>query len=105
LGINTILQPFDNKTYRAKLNLRTFSSFLTSWSADYPDSDSFLSIFLSDSGNNRTGWKNSSFDEKVIRARYLQNSKEREKLYFEMQKILIQDEAVIVPLYHEPNQH
>jgi oligopeptide transport system substrate-binding protein len=103
LQIDLTLQPFDFKTYLAKVNVRSYPSFLLSWSADYPDPDSFLSMFLSGSGNNRTAWKSVEFDRQCIWARHLRNAKEREAIYLKMQKLLIQDETVIVPLYYEPN--
>ncbi|MBI2711762.1 MAG: peptide ABC transporter substrate-binding protein [Bdellovibrio sp.] len=103
LGIQLNLQPYDNKTYRAQLDLHRHPLFLTSWSADYPDPDNFLSIFLSDSGNNRPGWKNSSFDHKILQARQMPSSSQRERLYIEMQRELLDKEVVIVPLYYEPN--
>lgn len=103
LGVEASLQPFDHKTFRAQLDLHAYPLFEASWSADYPDPDNFLSVFLSSAGNNRTTWKNLKFDEWVVNSRAIQNQKQREKNYLEAQKMLIEDEAVIVPLYYEPN--
>ncbi|MDR3607972.1 MAG: peptide ABC transporter substrate-binding protein [Oligoflexia bacterium] len=102
LGIQANLEPFDNKTFRAQLELASYPMFLLSWSADYPDPDNFLSLWLGESGNNRTRWKNSQYDDLVLAARYAKNSKEREKYDIAAQKILLEQEAVIVPLYYEP---
>ena len=104
LGVNLLLQPFDNKTFRAQLDLHAYPLFEGSWSADYPDPDNFLSIFLSTSGNNRSTWKSESFDEKVLEARNLSDPKAREKIYHALQKILIEEEAILIPLYYEPNK-
>jgi oligopeptide transport system substrate-binding protein len=103
LGIDLILQPFDHKSYRTQLNSKKFPIFLASWSADFPDPDNFLSIFSSTSGNNRTNWKSVVFDTLLQKGRHLQNSSEREKLYVRMQKLLVDEEKVIIPLYYEPN--
>jgi oligopeptide transport system substrate-binding protein len=100
LGLNVTIQPFDHKTFRAQVDLRQFPSFILSWSADYPDPDNFLSLFLSDSGNNRTNWKNGVYDGLVLRARAASSG--REKLYFDAQKLLLETDAVVVPLYYEP---
>jgi ABC-type oligopeptide transport system substrate-binding subunit len=54
-------------------------------------------------GNNRTGWKNAQYDQLVVSARSEQNSKLREKKYTEAQKILLEEDAVVVPLFYEPN--
>lgn len=103
LGITVDIQPFDHKTFRAQLNLATYPSFLNSWSADYPDPDNFASVFLGDSGNNHTLWKNSKYDQLVVEARSAQNPRIREKNYSEAQRILLEQDAVIVPLFYEPN--
>lgn len=102
LGIDLVLEPFDNKTFRSQLDLGVFPMFLLSWSADYPDPDNFLSLWLSESGNNRARWKNSDYDKLVIASRYLRNLKVREKNYIAAQKILLEQSAVIIPLYYEP---
>jgi oligopeptide transport system substrate-binding protein len=102
LGVVANLNPFDNKTFRAQLDLASYPAFLLSWSADYPDPDNFLSLWLSDSGNNRTRWKNSEYDQLVLAARYALSPQVREKNDIAAQKILLEQDAVIVPLYYEP---
>ena len=103
LGLDVSIQPYDHKSFRAQLDLHVYSSFLLSWGADFPDPDNFLSVFLSRSGNNRTTWKNSDYDELVYKARALKDKKKREEAYISAQKILLNDDVVIVPLYYEPN--
>jgi len=101
LGIDLVIQPYDNKTFRAKLKANIYPGYLLSWSADYPDPDNFLSVFLSYSPNNHTNWRNESFDREVIMARQSLKLQARESSYFNLQKTLLQDEAPIVPLYYE----
>lgn len=103
LGINLDFQTLENQQYRAQLDLHTYPLFDYSWTADYPDPDNFLSVFLSTSGNSRTTWKNSSFDKAVLEARYENRPKARENAYLQLQKQLLEEETVIVPLYYEPN--
>jgi len=103
LGIEVVLHPVDNRAFREKLDLHLFPLFHSSWIADYPDSDSFLSLFLSDSGNRRTQWKNEEFDQLVLKARHSTRPEERARLQIQAQKILLEDEVVLVPLYYEPN--
>lgn len=103
LGLNVILQPSENKIYRTLLDERKSALFLASWSADFPDADNFLSVFQSDSGNNRTGWESPEFNAKTLRARAAQDPVQRVELYAELQRLLLKDDVVIVPLYHESN--
>ena len=102
LGIEISIRSFDHKTFRAQLELYSFPIFLLSWSADYPDPDDFLSVFLSAGGNNRTKWKNAQYDAKVLLARYNQNQKARGILYDQAQKLLVEDDLAVLPLYNEP---
>lgn len=41
---------------------------LGNWIGDYPDPSTFLDIFLSGSGNNRTGWKDPEYDGLLLTA-------------------------------------
>lgn len=103
LRLDVTIQPFDHKTYRAQLDLGTFPLFFGSWAADYPDPDNYLSVFLSNSGNNKTGWSDPEFDKKVIEARSEMNVKKRDKIYLELQKKIQEAEVIIAPMYYEPN--
>jgi ABC-type oligopeptide transport system substrate-binding subunit len=102
LGLEISIRSFDHKTFRAQLELYSFPIFLLSWSADYPDPDNFLSVFLGTAGNNRTKWKSAQYDAKVLLARYNQNQKARSKLYDEAQKLLVEEDMAVLPLYNEP---
>lgn len=103
LGIEIAIQPFDHKTFRAQMDLRLFPLYLLTWGADYPDPDNFLSVFLSESGNNRTSWKSAKYDELVLKARTGKTDAERRELYQKAEKILVEDEVAVLPLYYEPN--
>lgn len=103
LGIEVGIQSFDSKTYFKERALRRFPSFISSWGADYPDVDNFVSIFLGGAGNNHTGWKNPRYDQYVLDARSEMNAHKKAKLSLSAQRILQEDEVVVVPLYYEPN--
>jgi hypothetical protein len=71
----------------------------SSWIGDYNDPNTFLDMFMSNNGNNRTGWKNERYDELMRRANVLTDVQERMKLLQAAETILVRDEAPIVPLY------
>lgn len=103
LGFDVEIQAYDNKTFRAQVDLKSSPLFQLTWSADYPDPDNFMSVWLSNSGNNRTGWKNAKYDELVLQARGTIDAKSREAKYIAAQRMMLEDDAIIVPLYYEPN--
>lgn len=104
LNMDVSLQLFDHKTFRSQLDLKTFPFFEMSWAADYPDPDNFLSVFTGDSGNNRTGWSNPTYDDLVVRARTETQTKQRAAMYRNALRVLQIEDAVILPLYYEPNK-
>lgn len=69
------------------------------WGADYPDAHNFLEIFHSKSGNNNTAWKSPEFDALLARAAASGNEAERRALYRKAQILLLEEEAIIVPLF------
>ncbi len=73
--------------------------FRMSWGADYPDPDTFMTLFTSNSGNNHGRWKNKEYDEIVLKAASTLDLKKRQALYEKAQKILLMDEVVIAPLF------
>ena len=103
LNLSVSLKALENKLYRTQLNLGNYPFFDFSWSADYPDADSFLSLFTSESGNSHTHWKNTEYDALIHQAESESSQTKRIKLYQDAQKILIEDEAVVIPLFYEPN--
>jgi len=48
---------------------------------DYNDPQTFLGMFMSDDGNNRTGWKNAGYDALINEANAQVNLKKREELF------------------------
>ncbi|NDD93239.1 peptide ABC transporter substrate-binding protein, partial [bacterium] len=81
LGVKVNVQAYDPKTYRAQVDLGVYPLLQGTWGADYPDPDNILGVFLSNSGNNRTTWRNALYDQWINQARYTQSRSERERLY------------------------
>ena len=73
--------------------------FRMSWGADYPDPDTFMTLFTSSSGNNHGRWKNKTYDEIISQSATTLNLTERKLLYKKAQKILLVDEIAIAPLF------
>lgn len=70
------------------------------WCQDYPDADNFLrGVLRSDSPNNDTRWGNEEFDRLVDEAARETDPAKRKELYIQAEKILVEEEAAIIPLY------
>ncbi len=107
LGIDVTLDAFDLRTYRGHMDRMQHPLMFRSWGADYPDGDNFLSMFLSNSGNNLTGFpgfKDARYDSGVLEARAATDPAKRQQLYVEAQKLLQEDAAVVMPVYYGVNK-
>ena len=66
---------------------------------DYNDPNTFLEMFTSTSGNNRTGWKNADYDRMIAEASREPDVAKRNQIFHDAEKLLVADEAVILPVY------
>ena len=99
LGLKVRIHILEPKRYYAPNLVQTdYAMQLNFWGADFPDSDNFFSIFLSNSGLNRYGWKNAKYDELVTGARSMNVRADRSRNYMSAQKILLEDEVATIPL-------
>lgn len=104
LGLQVNIQMFDHKVFRSQIVTQGYPIMMMVWAADYPDGDSFLGLFESNTGNNITQFSNPGFDERLRKAREDWDSLKRDKLYKEAQSILQIQQAAIVPLFYEQNE-
>ena len=70
-----------------------------SWIGDYIDPNTFLDMFVTGGGNNRTGWSNSEYDLLIKQAAMENDQGKRFGLFKKAEKILVEDEVPIVPIY------
>ncbi|QAS51625.1 peptide ABC transporter substrate-binding protein [Halobacillus litoralis] len=71
------------------------------WGPDYIDPNTFLNMWVTDGGNNKTGYSSEEYDSMIQKANteLAQEPVERFELFLEAEKMLIQDDAVLAPLY------
>jgi oligopeptide transport system substrate-binding protein len=70
-----------------------------SWIGDYADPMTFLEIFQSDNGNNRTGYSNPKFDAAFKAACAERDADKRLELLIECERILVEEDCVMAPIY------
>jgi len=99
LGINVELRQLEWKVYLAAQTALDYDLCRGSWIGDYNDPNTFLDIFMSNNGNNRTGWKNSRYDQLVRTANQLTDLEKRAQLLQQAEFILAREELPIIPLY------
>ena len=100
LGINMQLQGQEWTVYldtQANLN---YDLCRSSWVADYNDPNTFLNMFVTNDGNNRTGWSNASYDQKIAAAGSEVDLAKRYELFRAAEKTLVSEDPPICPLYY-----
>jgi oligopeptide transport system substrate-binding protein len=77
-----------------------FNAYRSGWGMDYGDPQNQLeSLFAPASSNHFTGWENERFDELLDLARAQTDVARRESYYKEADRILCEDEVVVIPLH------
>ena len=100
LGVKVNLVTQEWKVYLETLDEDPPQIFRLGWCSDYPDASNFLKdVFRSDAGNNHTKWVNEEYDKIVDEAALEIDLQKRKELYVQAEKILIEEDAVIIPLY------
>lgn len=99
LGITAELRQMEWKAYLAAQRMLDYDACRSSWIGDYNDANTFLDMFMSQNGNNRTGWKHARYDELIRAANQQGDVTTRAKLLRDAETILVRDETVIAPLY------
>jgi oligopeptide transport system substrate-binding protein len=99
LGIRAELRQNEMKVYQALQTALDYDVSRSSWTGDYNDANTFLELFLSHNGNNRTGWKNPRYDELLRTANTELDPNRRATLLREAETLLVREEAPIVPIY------
>ena len=101
VGLDTVIVNYDSDSriyLRRKGRLMTF---VGSWSADYNDPDNFIYSFFGSREKtlrHSSNYANETVLKRIAAARTIQNEKKRLKEYADLEKLLVQEEAVWVPL-------
>ena len=100
LGIQVELENQEWGTYLNSESALDYWISRAGWVADYPDPNTFLDMFVTGGGNNRTGWGNARYDELIAAAGGERDEKRRMDLLREAERILVVDEVPILPIYY-----
>ncbi len=99
LGVTVQLARQEWKVYLNSLGSLDYGIARSSWVGDYPDPNTFLDLFLSGSGNNRTGWSNAHYDGLIAQAAAEENAMRRFEIFRQAEELLVRDEVPITPLF------
>jgi len=102
LGITCTLKSEEWGVYLDDRTNLNYSVARAGWIGDYMDPNTFLDMFVTNGGNNGTGWSNKSYDALIAKAKATTDPKARMATLHAAEKILMTD-LPIIPIYYYTN--
>ena len=104
LGISVSLRNTEWKVYLNDVQNLAYNVARAGWIGDYTDPNTFLDMFVTGGGNNQTGWSNARYDQLIADAAKEVDRAKRAALLQQAEKILVEEELPIIPIYIYVNQ-
>ncbi len=103
VGIEVEFDAMLPSTYFNEIGKDPGQAFRAGWAADFLGYDNFINPLWSTAatspdGNNRSRFQNAEVDRLIARARATSDEKRRGELYYQAEKIIM-EQAVVIPLY------
>jgi oligopeptide transport system substrate-binding protein len=98
LNINVVLKNQEWKVYLDSTQQGDFQAARAGWIGDYVDPNTFLDLWVSNGGNNRTRWSNADYDGFIAAAGATSDGAARFEAFQNAEAILL-DELPIMPIY------
>ena len=105
IGLNCRVEEMMPAALREKRANGNLPFFRSSWVADYPDAENYLSLFTTNNftpqGPNYTHYSNVKFDELYQKSLTCNDLEERAKIYHEMDSLMMTEAPVVILFYDE----
>ena len=105
LGVKVNLQNQDWKVFINDRKEGNYSIARHGWVGDYNDPMTFIDMFITGGGNNDAKYSNPAYDALVKAAKAETDTAKRMQLLHDAEKILIEDDNVVAPLYFYTSKH
>ena len=105
IGLQCKMEVMPPATMRSMRSTGSLQFFRSSWVADYPDAENYLSLFTTSnfapSGPNYTHYTNPKYDKLYDKALLCNDMEQRARYYTEMDSLMMRDAPVVVLFYDE----
>ena len=101
LGVSVEIRRMEKKAYLVAQQGLEYGVSRSSWIGDYNDPNTFLDLFMTGAGNNRTGWAHPEYDRLLRAAAAEPDLARRGGFLRDAETLLVRDEAPIIPLWFE----
>jgi len=103
LGVDINLVSQEWKVYLKTVSTLDYDIARSAWIGDYLDPKTFLDMFVTGGGNNRTGWSHKRYDQLIAQTDRTADAAARLELFREAEKILVCDELPVMPVHFYVN--
>lgn len=98
LGIEVTLSNADFRVYLDHMRTLNFEIMRSRWIGDYNDPNTYLDMFVTDGGNNHTGWSSPEYDRLIAEAGRTADRAARFELFQQAEAILLK-EVPVTPVF------
>ncbi len=99
LGIRVELRQVEWKVYLSAQSTLDYDICRSSWIGDYNDPNTFLDMWMSNNGNNRTGWKDPRYDALMREGNNQTDPTRRFELLRQAESLLLREGVPMFPLF------
>jgi oligopeptide transport system substrate-binding protein len=100
LGVKVNLALQEWKVYLNSLSSLDYGIARSSWVGDYPDPNTFLDMFVTGNGNNRTGWSDPAYDRLIADAAKETDPARRFEILRQAEALLVSRQAPVCPIFY-----
>lgn len=93
------------KVYLDSVTQMNFQIARRGWIGDYVDPNNFLDLYLTNGGNNNTGFTNPHYDELILRKAPQAKTREERFAIFTEAETMLMEEMPIIPVYTYTSKH
>ena len=97
LGVEINLARQEWKVYLNSLSSLDYGIARSTWVGDYPDPNTFLDMFVTGNGNNRTGWSDPAYDQLISDAARETDPAKRFEILRNAETVLITQQNADLP--------
>lgn len=99
LGIEVVIRQLEGKVLSTRIRGLDYDLARSNWFGDYMDPSTFLDMYTSGSGQNRTGWSNPTYDRLIAAAAVEPHDGKRYRLLQEAERLLCNDGLPILTVF------
>ncbi len=105
LGIEIEILNEEWKTYLKATGTNKYNFHRFAWVGDYPDADTFINLFVTNGGNNKTRWGSAKYDELVKKGLSEGDKEKRKQIYGQAMRLLNEEEVPVIPIYYYRDEY